>query len=403
MLPRLGQMARACSASALRAGRGAELLQRRALRGGAARGFAAKTKVLRDDGMKDEYGEMTSDGEAYVVDRFQLENGVWLEGMEIRYNCYGTLNEAKDNVLVICHALTGNSDVASWWGGLLGPGKAFDTDKYFVVCANILGSCYGSTGPLSVNPATGQQYLVDFPKVSVRDTVNAHLDMVKNGIGANGIAAVVGGSLGGMQTLEWALCGGSYVKTIAPIACGAYHTAWQIGTSEAQRQAIYADPKWHGGRFDPSDPPTTGLSVARQMAMVSYRTAQAFHKKFGRDVDGKSGKFQVRSYLEYQGTKFLKRMDPLSYIAITEQMDTHDVGRHRGGVDAALKSIAQPTFIAGVDSDNLYPIFEQEELAAKIPNATYQVIRSDEGHDGFLLEQEQLGSALTRFLDEHAS
>mmetsp|Transcript_45357 Transcript_45357/g.142231 ORF Transcript_45357/g.142231 Transcript_45357/m.142231 type:complete len:382 (-) Transcript_45357:201-1346(-) len=360
---------------------------------------AAALRRLGDGGgMKDEYGELTSAGEAYFAGKFQLENGQWLDNPEVRYNCYGELNEAKDNVLVVCHALTGNSQVANWWGSLLGPGKAFDTDKYYVVCANILGSCYGTTGPLSRDPTTGSQYLIDFPKVSVRDTVNLHLKMMREGIGANQVAAVVGGSLGGMQTLEWALCGGDYVKSIVPIACGAAHTAWQIGTSECQRQAIYADPKWCNGRFDPNDPPLQGLAVARQMAMVSYRTAKAFQKKFGRETkDGSM--FQVRSYLEYQGEKFKTRMDPLSYLCITEQMDTHDVGRHRGGIDAALASIAQPTLVLGVDSDVLYPLHEQEELAAKIPGAQFQIVNSNEGHDGFLLEQDQIQAAVKSFLN----
>mmetsp|Transcript_4819 Transcript_4819/g.19323 ORF Transcript_4819/g.19323 Transcript_4819/m.19323 type:complete len:380 (-) Transcript_4819:93-1232(-) len=350
-------------------------------------------------GMQDEYGELSSAGESFVVERLQLESGQWLDGAEVRYNTYGQLNGAKDNVLVVCHALTGNSEVHKWWSGLLGPGKAFDTDKYLIVCANILGSCYGSTGPMSLDPKSKLPYLVDFPQITVRDTVQLHLRMVKEQLGANKIAAVVGGSLGGMQALEWALCGGDFVERVVPIACGGYHTAWQIGVSECQRQAIYADPKWCGGRCNPDDLPLQGLAVARQMAMVSYRTAKAFHGKFGREKR-KDGLFQVRSYLEYQGEKFKSRMDPLSYVAITEQMDTHDLGRHRGGVDAALAGIKQPTLVIGIDSDILYPLAEQEELNEKIPDSEMVVVTSNEGHDGFLLEQEQIQAAILKFLKD---
>jgi len=355
--------------------------------------------------MQDEYGEMTNKGESYfAVGRFHLESGAYLERPEVRYNCSGTLNDAKDNVLVVCHPLTGNSDLHSWWGGLVGPGRAFDTDKYYVVCANILGSCYGSTGPMSVKPQTGRPYMSDFPKVTVRDSVRLHLEMVKEGIGASGVAAVVGGSLGGMQALEWALLGEDFVRCVVPMACGASHTAWQIGTSEAQRQAIYTDPKWCGGKYDPADPPTSGLSVARMMAMISYRTPKSFQSKFGRKVNAKKGIFETRSYLEYQGKQFLSRMDPMSYIAITEQMDTHDVGAAgRGGIDAALASLRQPALIIGIDSDMLYPLHEQQELAEKIPGAEFSLIRSDDGHDAFLLAQEQVQAAISAFLKKQAA
>eukprot|EP00927_Polykrikos_kofoidii_P018730 TRINITY_DN18719_c0_g1_i1.p1 TRINITY_DN18719_c0_g1~~TRINITY_DN18719_c0_g1_i1.p1 ORF type:complete len:431 (+),score=52.51 TRINITY_DN18719_c0_g1_i1:56-1348(+) len=348
-------------------------------------------------GMEDEYGAMTSAGESYVARRFQLESGVCLEQAEVRYNTYGQLSVGRDNVLVICHALTGNSDLASWWGGMLGPGKPFDTDRFFVVCANTLGSCYGSTGPMSIDPTTNQPYLNSFPDVTVRDTVRLHMQMIKDAVGATSVAAVVGGSFGGMQVLEWALCGGDFVRSIVPIACGGHHTAWQIGFSETQRQAIYIDRRWCGGHFDPADPPLEGLAVARQIAMISYRTAKVYHEKFSRDRS-KSGLFEVRRYLEHQGIKFQSRMDPLSYIKLTEQMDTHDVGRDREGIDEALMSIRQPTLVIGIDSDVLYPLHEQEELVAKIPNSSLQVIASSQGHDGFLLEQGPIGSSIDAFL-----
>ena len=280
---------------------------------------------------------------------------------------------------------------------MLGPGKTFDTSKYLVVCANVLGSCYGSTGPTTINSNTGKVYGNSFPDVTIRDTVNAHMMMIKNGIGANGIVCVIGGSMGGMQALEWAIIGGDFVKKSVIIGCGAAHTAWQIAISETQRQAIYADPKWNNGNVDMTNPPLKGLSVARQIAMLSYRTPIAYQKKFGRQKDDQ-GIWQAKKYLEYQGIKFLERFDPVSYIKITEQMDMHDVGRNRGGVDKALSEIKGRCLVVGIDSDTLYPLHEQEELAKLIPTAKLNIIKSTEGHDGFLLEQNQLAGFIDEFL-----
>jgi homoserine O-acetyltransferase len=301
-------------------------------------------------------------------------------------------------LVIVCHALTGNSRLDQWWESMLGPGRPFDTSKYLVVCANVLGSCYGSTGPQSINPDTGKPYGNSFPDVSIRDTVRLHMMMAREDIGAHRVHSVIGGSMGGMQALEWALLGGDYVQSAVSIGCGAAHTAWQIGMSETQRQAIYADPKWNNGEVDMNDPPNSGLSVARQIAMLSYRTAKGYHGKFGRDVDAKSGLFQAKKYLEYQGRKFVDRFDPVSYVKITEQMDRHDVGHGRGGVAAALGSIKCRYMVMGIDSDLLYPLHEQEELYEGIPNSEYHVIRSPDGHDGFLLEQDQVGSNIASFL-----
>lgn len=235
------------------------------------------------------------------------------------------------------------------------------------------------------------------------DTVGLHLRMVKEALGARSVACVVGGSLGGMQALEWALLGGAaFVRSAVVIACGARHTAWQIGISETQRQAIYADPNWRGGAFEPDRPPAQGLSVARQIAMFSYRTPQGFDAKFGRETHADDGRFQVRRYLEYQGRKFLGRFDALTYVRLTEKMDTHDVGRGRtGGVEGALRSVPQPVLVLGIDSDVLYPLREQEEVAGLLPRGELRVVRSREGHDGFLLEQEQVGGAIAEFLARH--
>jgi len=392
----------------------------------------------------------------------------------IKYNTYGTLNAARDNVIVVCHALTGNASLEAWWGDLLGPGKAFDTDQYFVVCCNILGSCYGSAGPESLRPGYDENnseshrnisskipknkhnqpiYGIDFPDVSVRDTVRLQLLLLKNELKINSVKCVIGGSFGGMQCVEYCVMAGAtrpvggsldsdaggvgskkadavgmsgvpygigefttkrngriepFVRSAVPIACGAAHTAWQIGISETQRQAIYADPKWKNGRIDPHDPPHSGLSVARQVAMVSYRTPLGYHQKFGRALTdesmpsyGSRAPWQVKSYLEYQGKKFLDRFDPVTYVKLTEQMDSHDVGRGRGTIEQVLSHVEIPVCILGIDSDVLYPLREQEELARCMPHAELKIIHSDAGHDGFLLEQDQVAAHIKSFLYSH--
>lgn len=376
--------------------------------------------------MDDEYGEMTTDGHTYVhPEPFVLENGDILEDAQLRYMTYGTLNEAKDNVLVVCHALTGNASLHSWWGDLLGPGLAFDTDKYFIVCSNILGSCYGSSGPASYKNSNEdrEKYGMDFPDVSVQDSVNLQLYMLRDDLKLNSIKCVIGGSFGGMQAVEYAAQAGHidspfaiddengraapFVRSVMPIACGAAHTAWQIAMSEVQRQAIYMDPKWNQGNPSIDDPPLKGLSVARQIGMISYRTPKGYETKFGRNVRdpepkyGSRAKWEVKSYLEYQGYKFLSRFDPITYLKLTEQMDTHDIGRNRGGKSNALSSVRIPAMILGIDTDILYPIHEQEELAELFPNGELAVIHSDAGHDGFLLEQDQVAAHISGFLGAH--
>ena len=417
--------------------------------------------------MKDEYGELTSEGETFVKHDFVLENGFVFPFVQLRYQTYGTLNDARDNVLVVCHALTGNASLHSWWGNLLGDHKAFDTSKYFIVCCNILGSCYGSTNPQSINPKTGIPYGKDFPNVSVRDTVRLQLLLLKEELQVRSIRSVIGGSFGGMQAMEFAVLEGSscanntlsekhnnnnhnhnhnpatttttttptvadecYVRSVIPIACGAMHTAWQIAISEVQRQVIYADPLWNDDPFLA----TKGLDVARQMAMISYRTPQGYQTKFGRSIQetsysyqkekeneersggdpqqsqqqpnhhacyGKETFWQVKSYLENQGSKFVDRFDPITYVRLTEQMDSHDLARNRGvsSVSEVLRTIQIPMCVLGIDSDVLYPLSEQEEIATHVPNSELWVIHSEEGHDGFLLEQEQVARHIIDFLD----
>lgn len=386
--------------------------------------------------MKDEYGTMNTDGHTYTVDDFVLENGHTLPQAQLRYQTYGQLNDTRDNVMVVCHALTGNASLHVWWGDLLGPQLAFDTSQYFVVCCNILGSCYGSTGPTSINPRTQTVYGMDFPDVSVQDSVRLQLKLLKEELKIQSVQAVIGGSFGGMQVLEYGVQAGvvngevtsgnddngePFVQSIIPIACGAHHTAWQIAISEVQRQAIRKDANFAKNPFDALQ----GLAIARQIGMVSYRTHTGYQSKFGRarqetttnstntnnddnDHDpkqvlyGSDVNWTVKSYLDYQGTKFQTRFDPVTYMKLTEQMDSHDVSRGRASsLQDVLASVEIPALVLGIDSDVLYPLSEQQELAKLLPNATLKIIQSEDGHDGFLLEQEQVGNYIIDFLEKH--
>jgi homoserine O-acetyltransferase len=374
--------------------------------------------------MKDEYSNMSSAGEVWTCPGdFALECGQSLRECEVGYNTYGTLNATRDNAIFACHALTGNSQVDTWWGGLIGPGKAVDTEKYFVISANVLASCYGTTGPKSIDPATGEPYGPSFPAVTIRDTVRLHRRLVFEHLGVRSLALVVGGSMGGMQALEWLLLsetrgpeGELDVRRGIVIACGAAHTSWQIGISETQRQAIFSDPRWNGGSYEKTNPPTTGLMIARQIAMITYRTSAAYQTKFVRNEGGLShrglglpkfprlpsddgSKWEVQTYLEHQGEKFRYRFDPLTYVRLTALMDTQDVGRGRGGVEEALRSIRQPVAIVGINSDVLYPIDEQQELVRQIPSSEMWLVDSLEGHDAFILETDQIGKVCSRMLE----
>ncbi|KAH9109352.1 hypothetical protein LEN26_001586 [Aphanomyces euteiches] len=356
---------------------------------------------VKASSMQDDYGVMEASKQVFRLPSFQLDSGVTLDQVEVNYKTFGTLNASRDNVLFVCHALTGNAALDSWWGSLLGDGKPFDTSKYLVVCANVLGSCYGTTGPTSINPATGKRYGASFPDVTIRDTVRLHQRLVLEEIGATKIAGVVGGSLGGMQALEWGILGKDIVQKLAVIACGARHTGWQIGVSEVQRQAIYRDPMYKNGDYDVASPPNKGLALARQIAMISYRTHRVYDEKFGRERQPDDPeKFTVESYLHHQGEKFLTRFDANSYIAVTKMMDTHDIGRDRGGLEAACRELKMPVLIAGIDSDVIYPLTEQQQLHDLIPHSSFCVIESPHGHDGFLLEQDAVGEAFTSFLAE---
>lgn len=325
-----------------------------------------------------------------TIPTFEFENGAVLNQVPVGYERWGRLNEAADNVVIVGHSLTSTPDARSWWSGCIGPGKALDTDQFFVLCANVIGSPYGTLSPISINPETGKAYGNTLPQASIRDTVRLHRALLDH-MGVRKIAFVIGGSMGGMQALEWAYYGTDYVRGIVPIAVGGCHSPWCVAWSEAQRQAIYADSHWKNGTYDPQSPPRDGLAAARMMAMVSYRSLASFNSRFGRERN-RTGAFNVESWLHHHGDKIVNRFDPACYAYLTRSMDTHDVSRGRGDYVDALASIDQPTLAVGIRSDILYLLEELEELFRHIPRAELAVMEGPHGHDTFLIEQDELNS-----------
>jgi homoserine O-acetyltransferase len=338
--------------------------------------------------LEGEVGDLVTSGEQKIYELsepLELESGEVLSGVRVAYRTWGS--PAAEAVLV-CHALTGSADAFSWWAGLFGPGRALDPARDFIVCSNVLGSCYGTTGPASIRGA-------DFPAVTIRDIVRVQHALVR-ALRVRRLNLVLGGSLGGMQVLEWALLYPEMVEAIAPIAVSGRHSAWCIGLSEAQRQALYADPLWQSGRYAPEAPPAAGLAAARAVAMCTYRSRGSFEERFGRRLES-SGLFHVERYLRHQGAKLAGRFDANSYVTLTRAMDSHDVGRGRNGSESALRSVRQRALVVGIDSDVLYPPEEQRELAAGLSNARLAWLRSPQGHDAFLIETEALNRLLVDF------
>ncbi len=354
-------------------------------------------------------------------DPFLLDCGRSLSPVSVAYETYGELNAEGDNAIVVCHALTGNAHAAGlsspdpksagWWDPMIGPGRAFDTREYYVVCSNILGSCYGTTGPASINPETGSPYAMAFPQMTVRDMVRVQHALAKH-LGIRKVRTVIGGSLGGMQVLEWPLMFPEMVQSVIPIGTAARHSPWCIGLNEIARQAITNDPNWRGGDYYGKGQPDRGLSLARQVAMMSYRSDVSFLSRFGRErrrpVEKRTEErfdpenlFQVESYLHYQGMKLVQRFDANSYLRISRAMDLHDVAFGRGRMSDVLSSIRCPALCIGITSDVLYPVHEQQELAKGLGAATYAEIDSPHGHDGFLIEYDQLTRMVRGFMNEH--
>jgi len=361
---------------------------------------------------------------------FELESGSDLFPVQVAYQTYGELNSEGTNAVLICHALTGNAHAAGvltdeendnrsnpdllnkysilnkrktgWWNELIGEGKLFDTKKYFVISSNILGSCYGTTGPISIKNIFNRNFGVNFPTVTVRDMVKLQKELIDY-LNVQKLATVAGGSLGGMQVLEWAVMYPEVVESIIPIATSAQHSPWAISLNEASRHAIKNDPKWMSGNY--KSQPYNGLALARKIAMISYRSMGSFEQKFSRERKNENSSkldteniFQIESYLNHHGDKLNQRFDANTYIYLSHAMDLHDVALNRNSLEEVLGSINIPALSVGISSDILYPPDEQKIIASLIPNAGYKEIDSIHGHDGFLIEFDQMTEMIRKFL-----
>ncbi|HVZ57816.1 MAG TPA: homoserine O-acetyltransferase [Chitinophagaceae bacterium] len=326
---------------------------------------------------------------------FRLESGEQLPGLTIAYHTYGTLNERRDNVVWICHHLTANSDVASWWPGMIGPGAVINPDQHFIVCANILGSCYGSTGPLSQHPATGRPYYQDFPFITIRDMVGAHI-LLRRHLGIESIYLLVGGSMGGYQALEWACLEKDRIRRLFLLATSPAETAWGIAAHTAQRLAIEADGTW----LQPSPlAGSQGLKAARAVAMLLYRNYQIMVRNQTDTDVSKLDHFRASSYINYQGDKLVKRFNAYSYWILSKAMDTHNLARNRAeSPEAVLRGMHTPTLLIGIHNDLLCPLQEQQRMASNMPNATLVAIDSEYGHDGFMVESAKITPVLRNWL-----
>lgn len=327
---------------------------------------------------------------------FVLESGVELPAVQVAYRSWGQLAADGGNAVLVCHALTGSADADAWWGGLYGPGRALDPARDFIVCSNVLAGCYGTSGPIQPHPEDGEPWGSRFPVVTVRDMVRLQAGLLDH-LGVGRLQLVLGPSLGGMQVLEWAASYPERVAAIAPIGVSGRHSAWCIGISESQRRAIYLDPEWRDGRYALDRPPRHGLAVARMIAMFSYRSWENFETRFARKRQEWDGEFAVSSYLNYQGEKLHRRFDANTYVRLTQAMDSHDLGRGRGEYEAVLGALTMPALVVSVDSDVLYPPREQLELAQLLPRARYETLHTPAGHDGFLIETDELSRMILAF------
>ena len=327
-------------------------------------------------------------------DPFPLELGGELPELTIAYHTYGTLNSSHDNVVWVCHALTANSDVADWWPHTVEGGCFLDPNNWFVVCANILGSHYGTTGPLSVNPNTGKPYYNDFPRFTIRDMAHAHA-LLADSLGIGRIHALVGSSVGGFQATEWAVEEPSRFDKLILIATDAKASPWTIAIDETQRMAILADKTYGEHRPDAA---MAGLAAARAIGLLTYRGPDGYNITQQNPSDQLPQTHRACSYQQYQGEKLCRRYNAYSYVAILDAFDTHNVGRGRGGVDNALQRITASTIVIGLTTDIIFTPPEMRQLAARIPGAVYREISSPFGHDGFLVEHSQLNEILTPFM-----
>lgn len=326
---------------------------------------------------------------------FTLECGQTLKNIEIAYTTHGSLNSLKSNVVWVFHALTGNAKPTDWWPEVIGDGKVIDPKKYFIVCANVLGGCYGSTGPLASDQKFGLPKLHNFPVITIKDIVRGHI-LLRQKLGLEQIFLGIGGSLGGQQLLEWAVMEPSRFQNIIPIATNARHSAWGIAFNETQRMAIEADPSFYGGSINGGK---KGLEAARAIAMLSYRTQDIYRKK-QTDHHALLDNFKASGYQKYQGQKLSKRFSAHSYYILSKAMDSHHLGRERKSLKKVLKTIKSRTLVIGFKSDILFPLAEQKYIASNISNGKFFPLDSIYGHDGFLAESESLTKVIKKFIEE---
>jgi homoserine O-acetyltransferase/O-succinyltransferase len=353
----------------------------------------------------------------------RLESGKTLAPFSVAYKTYGRLNADKSNAILVCHALTGDQHAANihpvtgkggWWETLIGPGKPVDTNRYFVICSNILGGCMGSTGPASINPVTGEAYGLDFPVITIGDMVNAQVRLIDH-LGIDQLFSVIGGSMGGMQVLQWAAKHGDRVFSAIPIATAAWHSPQNIAFHEVGRQAVMADPDWCNGKYLSEDRvPRRGLAVARMAAHITYLSEEALYRKFGRTLQNRADRsfsfnadFQVESYLRHQGSTFVDRFDANSYLYITRAMDYFDLADDYDDILAnAFTGTRTRYCVVSFTSDWLYPTRESREIVqalnAAAANVSFVEIESDKGHDAFLLEEPVMFATVRGFLQAAA-
>jgi len=327
-------------------------------------------------------------------EEFKLENGEVLPGLEIAYNVYGKLNDRKDNVVWVSHALTASSDVFEWWKGLFGENNLFNPQDHYIICPNILGSHYGTTNPLSENPDTGEPYYLSFPNFTMRDMVSVHRILADH-LEIQQIGLLIGGSLGGQQAVEWAVSQPKRIRELVLIATNAFHSPWGIAFNESQRMAICSDQTFYSKTPDGGK---NGLKAARSIALLSYRSYETYGTSQQEISTDKTDNFKASSYQNYQGEKLVNRFNAYSYWYLSKAMDSHHVGRDRGTIEEALNRIQAKTLVIAITSDLLFPPEEQKFLAKHINNARFIEISSFYGHDGFLIETEILAKEIGSFI-----
>src|SRR5450631_4330194 len=354
---------------------------------------------------------MITEAATVTFDELELDCGVTLAPVDCAYETYGTLNAAKSNAILVTHAFSGDAHAAGeggWWTNMIGPGKGFDTDKYFVICANVLGGCRGTTGPGSVNPVTGCPWGMSFPAITIADMVRLQKKLIDH-LGIRRLLAVAGGSMGGMQALEWAVAYPDHVLAVLPIATTARHSAQQIAFNEVGRQAIMADPDWADGNYYDKQPPARGLAVARMVGHITYMSDDSMREKFGRRLRDKEEfsfgfdvDFEVESYLRYRGSQFVYRFDANSYLYITKAMDYFDLTNGQGTLAAALEKTQARFLVISFSSDWLYPSYQSQELVRALRSrnrdVAYVELQSNYGHDSFLVDVAEQTDLVRGFL-----